>query len=131
MIYYFISLMIIFINFLINKSICKKMFYPPTLYSLIWFVMIFLHFIVASFDYLGVKYISVYSLIIFTIGPCIFTLGGIFNKLPQKKNDHNPEFLCSKKRVLKKYKDNNLFIMFLISITPKLIINNLFTIKKK
>ena len=100
MIYYFISLMIIFINFLINKSICKKMFYPPTLYSLIWFVMIFLHFIVASFDYLGVKYISVYSLIIFTIGPCIFTLGGIFIKLPQKKDDHNPEFFYINKKFL-------------------------------
>lgn len=45
------------------------------------------------------------------------------------KYDFN--FFVQKKRVLKKYTDNNLFIMFLISITPKLIINYLFTIKKK
>lgn len=101
MIYYIFTLIIILVNFLINKTVSKNLLYPPTLYSLVWLIILLLHFIASSFNYMGIQYVSIYSLIIFGIGVCVFTLGGFITSQTLNIKRYENDYLYINKKFLK------------------------------
>ncbi|WP_338407596.1 O-antigen polymerase [uncultured Flavobacterium sp.] len=75
--WYIVFLFIIWLNVLFNYYINETVGYPPFLYSLVWFVVVFFHFLCVTFKLILVYELSFLSLLIYTIGVMTFTLGGL------------------------------------------------------
>lgn len=87
--WYIVFLFIIGLNVLFNYYINKTSGYPPFLYSLVWFVVIFFHFLCVTFNLIVVYELSFLSLFIYSFGVIIFTLGGLAIKLKFKVENAN------------------------------------------
>ncbi len=79
--WYIVFLFIIGLNVLFNYYINKTSGYPPFLYSLVWFIVIFFHFLCVTFDLILIYELSFKSLLIYTLGVIVFTIGGLAVKL--------------------------------------------------
>jgi hypothetical protein len=79
--WYIVFLFIIGLNVLFNYSINKTIGYPPFLFSLVWFIVIFFHFLCHTFDLVTIFELSFKALSIYTLGVVLFTLGGLAIKL--------------------------------------------------
>lgn len=88
---YLICLFFVFINILLSRTLSKKLLFPSTLFSTIWFIVILIHFICSEYSYLGLRNLSLDSIIVFTLGSCCFTFGSIvssfFFRRKQQLND--------------------------------------------
>lgn len=82
--WYIVFLFIIGVNVLFNYYLNKTTGYPPFLFSLIWFIVIFFHFLCVTFDLVIIYELSFRALIIYTLGVFMFTLGGLAVKLKFK-----------------------------------------------
>jgi oligosaccharide repeat unit polymerase len=82
--WYIVFLFIIGLNVLFNYSINKTIGYPPFLFSLVWFIVIFFHFLCHTFDLVTIFELSFKALSIYTLGVVLFTLGGLAIKLKCK-----------------------------------------------
>ncbi|QBN19820.1 O-antigen polymerase [Flavobacterium nackdongense] len=82
--WYIVFLFIIGLNVLFNYSINKTIGYPPFLFSLVWFIVIFFHFLCHTFDLVTIFELSFKALAIYTLGVVLFTLGGLAIKLKCK-----------------------------------------------
>lgn len=89
--WYIVFLFIIGLNVLFNYYLNKTAGYPPFLYSLVWFIVIFFHFLCVTFNLILVYELSFVSLFIYTIGVIVFTLGGLAIKLKLKVESVNLE----------------------------------------
>jgi oligosaccharide repeat unit polymerase len=89
--WYIVFLFIIGLNVLFNYYINKTAGYPPFLYSLVWFIVVFFHFLCVTFKLILVYELSFLSLLIYTLGVIIFTLGGLAIKLKFKVEKVNFE----------------------------------------
>ncbi|TDD98378.1 O-antigen polymerase [Flavobacterium cellulosilyticum] len=84
--WYIVFLFIIGLNVLFNYYLNKKSGYPPFLFSLLWFGVIFCHFICVTFDLVTIFVLSFKALFIYTLGVVMFTFGGLAVKL-KSNND--------------------------------------------
>lgn len=87
--WYIVFLFIIGLNVSFNYYLNKTAGYPPFLYSLVWFVVIFFHFICVTFNLIVVYELSFISLLVYTLGVITFTLGGLAVKLKYKVENVN------------------------------------------
>ncbi len=83
-----IFILLHFIVLLANYFIIRKnIFYPPVLFSLVWFVIILLHFIF-GFTVLGELYpLSIDTFVLLLIGTIFFSIGSVIVNLFQREND--------------------------------------------
>lgn len=79
--WYIVFLFIIGLNVSFNYYINKTSGYPPFLYSLVWFIVIFFHFLCVTFDIILIYELSFKALLIYTLGVTVFTIGGLAVKL--------------------------------------------------
>lgn len=84
--WYIIFLLIIVVNVFYNYSLDKSIGYPPFLYSCVWFLVVFFHFISVQFNIIKIYELTPKSLLIFTVGVLLFTLGGLFVKIKLTSN---------------------------------------------
>lgn len=84
--WYIVFLFIIGVNVLFNYYLNKTTGYPPFLFSLVWFIVIFFHFLCVTFDLVIIYELSFRALIIYTLGVFMFTLGGLAIKLKFKSH---------------------------------------------
>jgi oligosaccharide repeat unit polymerase len=89
--WYIVFLFIVGVNVLFNYYINKTTGYPPFLYSLVWFIVIFFHFLCYTFDLVTIYELSLKGLSIYTLGVVLFTLGGLAIKLKVKFDYVNPK----------------------------------------
>lgn len=89
--WYIVFLFIIGVNVLFNYYLNKTMGYPPFLFSLVWFIVIFFHFLCYTFDLVVIYELSFKSLLIYTLGVVLFTLGGLAIKLKAKFDYVDPK----------------------------------------
>ena len=82
--WYIVFLFLIGIIVLFNYYLSKTTGYPPFLYSLVWFVVIFFHFLCVTFDLVTIYELSFKALLVYTLGVVMFTLGGLAIKLKFK-----------------------------------------------
>lgn len=82
--WYIVFLFIIGVNVLFNYYLNKTTGYPPFLFSMVWFIVIFFHFLCVTFDLVIIYELSFRALIIYTLGVFMFTLGGLAVKLKFK-----------------------------------------------
>ena len=99
--WYIVFLFIIGLNVLFNYYINKTSGYPPFLFSLVWFIVVFFHFLCVTFELIAIYELSFNALFLFTLGVFMFTLGGLVVKLKFKSQtvnlDANPFFEITKK----------------------------------
>jgi oligosaccharide repeat unit polymerase len=79
--WYIVFLFIIGLNVLFNYYLNKTTGYPPFLFSLVWFIIVFFHFLCYTFDLVTIFGLSFKALAIYTLGVVMFTLGGLAIKL--------------------------------------------------
>ena len=89
--WYIIFLFIVGVNVLFNYYLNKKTGYPPFLFSLVWFIVIFFHFLCYTFDLVTIYELSFKGLSVYTLGVVMFTLGGLAIKLKVKFDYVNPK----------------------------------------
>nr|WP_315149749.1 O-antigen polymerase [uncultured Flavobacterium sp.] len=89
--WYIVFLFIIGLNVLFNYYLNKTAGYPPFLYSLVWFVVLFFHFLCITFDLIQIYELSFLALFVYTLGVIIFTLGGLAIRLKLKVEQINFE----------------------------------------
>lgn len=100
--WYIVFLFIIGLNVLFNYYLNKTMGYPPFLFSLIWFIVVFFHFLCFTFDLMIIYELSFKALFIYTLGVVLFTLGGLAVKLkfkPQIANLDETHFFEIRKNI--------------------------------
>ncbi len=79
--WYLVFLFVIGLNVWFNYYIDKRAGYPPFLFSLVWFIVVFFHFLCITFNLILIYELSFLSLLIFSIGVTVFTLGGLLIKV--------------------------------------------------
>jgi hypothetical protein len=82
--WYIVFLFIIGLNVLFNYYLNKTTGYPPFLFSLVWFIVVFFHFLCYTFNLVVIYELYFSALIIYTLGVVTFTLGGLAVKLKFK-----------------------------------------------
>lgn len=82
--WYIVFLFLIGLNVLFNYYLDKTTGYPPFLYSLVWFIVVFFHFLCVTFDLVTIYELSFKALFVYTLGVFLFTLGGLAVKLKFK-----------------------------------------------
>ncbi len=75
---YIIPLLVLLGFTILNYKISKSIGYPAFLFSLLWFLVILVHFLCIVFKIIPVYELSLKSLLIFVFGVFAFTFGGIF-----------------------------------------------------
>jgi oligosaccharide repeat unit polymerase len=89
--WYIVFLFIIGLNVLFNYYLNKTTGYPPFLFSLVWFIIVFFHFLCYTFDLVIIFGLSFKALAIYTLGVVMFTLGGLAIKLKVNFEYSDPE----------------------------------------
>ena len=77
---YILSCILLFLIFYLNKSEVKDIGYPPTIYSLLWFFIIFIHFLTVEFDLIEINELKLPTLLFIVFGTIIFSLGGLIGR---------------------------------------------------
>lgn len=113
----FISACILLINYFISRDF----FYPATLYSIIWFIVILCYVIFILFHPTTIYLFEIKTLFCFILGQVLFSIGGLFgnNKQIESKNLHQENTIL--------YNVDKIVIFFLLAILP-IYINKLMTI---
>lgn len=75
--WYVVFLLIIGFNVVFNYNLTKKTGYPPFLFSLVWFIVVFFHFLCFKFNLIKIYELSFEAMFIYSIGVIMFTLGGL------------------------------------------------------
>ncbi|GEM_PF-3213859 len=78
---YIVCLSILVLNFLVSRLMSRNILFPASLFSIIWLLVITVHFLCSEYEYLGIRPLSKDTLTIFSLGTCCFTLGAMVSSL--------------------------------------------------
>lgn len=69
-------LLILFCFIILNYILYRDTAYPPFIYSILWFFLLFIHYLTSKFQIIEIYELSNFVLILFTLGVFFFSLGG-------------------------------------------------------
>lgn len=93
---YIVTILILFLCFVINKRQNQHIGFPPTIFSAVWLFVILGHFLISKFEIIKINELTINSLTFFAFGVVLFSLGGwlsTYQKLVLVKKE---AFLVSK-----------------------------------